>query len=117
MIKNKKGNTFDIRSNISLYEDSPFNPLDDDVSKDDIIKNETIKNNLINDDLTDDILPDSNLKKNLIDVKGVNDEHEKIKLILYSYMDKIDGAHEDRLLYKLVRKCRDEENYENIGHF
>ncbi|SBT75772.1 conserved Plasmodium protein, unknown function [Plasmodium ovale] len=113
-IKYNQGNAFDLRTNRLLYEDSNIIPFNDDTIKNDV-KTDNLKNVDITDgNITGDNLLNDNLKQNLTVAMEFNIEQEKIKLILYSYMDKIDSEHEDKLFYKLARKCRDEENYERM---
>lgn len=109
----------DLRTNRSLYEDTPFQTFNDDLIKEDVSKDNIINEDLMDSSLINNGILNENLKNNLSDATNeeANREKEKIKSILYSYMEKIDAVHEDKLFYKLFRKCREEENDENPTRF
>ncbi|GAW79604.1 hypothetical protein, conserved [Plasmodium gonderi] len=116
---NNGNNMHGSMTNRSLYEDTPYNTFKDDITKDDIINENVLSDELIDTNLINNGLLNENLKRNLTDtsIEDANSEKEKIKSILYSYMDKIDSMNENKLYYKLFRKCREEENDENPMRF
>ncbi|GAB65093.1 hypothetical protein PCYB_051110 [Plasmodium cynomolgi strain B] len=108
----------DLRTNRSLYEDTPLQAFKDDLTKDDVTKDNVINEDLMDSSLINNGILSENLKNSLSGAtnEDANREKEKIKSILYSYMEKIDAMQEDKLFYKLFRKCR-EENDENSMSF
>ncbi|EUD64338.1 hypothetical protein C922_05277 [Plasmodium inui San Antonio 1] len=121
-IKPRDGSSdiFHFGTNRSLFEDkTPFQTFKDDLIKDNVTKDNIINEDLVDSSVINDGIVSENLKNSLTDKTNddVNREKEEIKSILYSYMEKIDAMYEDKLCYKLFRKCREEENDENPMSF
>ncbi|KJP89499.1 hypothetical protein AK88_00708 [Plasmodium fragile] len=109
----------DLRTNRSLYEGTPFQTLKDDLTKDDATEDNVINADLMDSCLINNDIRKEHIKSSLSDATNeyVNSEKEKIKSILYSYMEKIDAKHKDKLYYKLFRKCREENDENSMSSF
>ncbi|CAA9990281.1 conserved Plasmodium protein, unknown function [Plasmodium knowlesi strain H] len=109
----------DLRAKRCLYEDIPFQTFNDNLTEDNVTKDNVINEDLMNSSLMNNDTLSENLKNSLCDAtnEDANREKEKIKSILYSYMVKIDTMHEDKLFYKLFRKCRDENDENPMSFF
>ncbi|ANQ06765.1 Uncharacterized protein PCOAH_00009980 [Plasmodium coatneyi] len=109
----------DSRTKRSLLEDIPFQTFKDDLTKDDITKDNVINEDLMDSSLMNNDILNENLKNSLCDAtnEAANREKEKIKSILYSYMEKIDAMHEDKSFNKLLRKCREENDENSMSSF